>query len=247
MSPNTDASTWSTDEQSAMARRLVRSVDSGILSTLSVELPGYPFGSVTPYALTHAGRVAVYVSGLAQHTHNMQGDPKVCLTVQERSSGENQQALARVTVVGDACRVEGEHVAAVEERYLRFFPEARAYGGTHDFAFYWVEPRRVRYIGGFGQIFWVEAADWSVPTPEWSAEEQRIIEHMNTDHADAVVELARQHCAQDVERAELVSLDVEGFHLRADTGLLYIPFPEPCATTAEVRAGMVLLARAAAS
>ena len=237
---------WTTTEQAALARRLLRKVDSGILSTMSVELPGYPFGSVTPYATTHAGRVAVYVSGLAQHTHNMQGDPKVCLTVQETGGGENQQALARVTVVGDACAVPADQVSAVGERYFNLFPETRSYAGTHDFAFYWIEPRRVRYIGGFGQIFWVEAADWTVPTPQWSADEPGIVEHMNNDHADAVAAIARQHGAGNCEQAELVSLDVEGFHLRADDSLLYVPFAEPCMSTEAVRAGMVQLARAAA-
>jgi putative heme iron utilization protein len=238
---------WKTTEQAAMARRLLRSVDSGILSTMSMEIPGYPFGSLTPYAMTHEGRVAVYVSEIAQHTRNMRGDPKVCLTVTEGSGTENQQALGRVTVVGDAREVPADLKVVVGERYFSLFPEAREYAGTHDFLFYWVEPRRVRYIGGFGRIFWVEAEDWIVPTPAWGTDEQSIIEHMNTDHADAVVNIARQHEAREARRAELVSLDAEGFHLRADSTLLYIPFPAPCMTKGEIRAGMVRLARDSAA
>lgn len=235
-----------TTEQASLARRLLRSVDSGVLSTMSQELPGYPFGSVTPYALTDEGRVAVYVSGIAQHTHNMRGDEKVCLTVLESADGGQQQALGRVTVVGDARAVPEECRSAVEQRYFGFFPEARAYAGTHDFGFFWIEPKRVRYIGGFGQIFWVEAEDWAAPKAAWGPDESRIIEHMNSDHAAAVIDIARQHGAQHTDKAELVALDVEGFHLRADSGLLYIAFPGPCLTTEEVRAGMVQLARAAA-
>ncbi len=236
---------WRTTEQAALARRLLRGVDSGILSTMSMELPGYPFGSVTPYAMTHEGRAVVYVSEIAQHTSNMRGNAKVCLTVMERSGSDPQQALGRVTIVGDAMKVPDDQEAEVERRYFGFFPEAREYAGTHDFLFYWLEPRRVRYIGGFGQIFWVEAEDWTVPTPTWGADEQSIIEHMNIDHAGAVVNIARRHGALEAQSAELVALDPEGFHLRADSTLLYVPFPEPCLTSEAVREGMVHLARAA--
>ena len=114
---------WKTTEQAAAARRLLRCVDSGILSTMSQELSGYPFGSVTPYAMTHEGRVAVYVSGIAQHARNIRLDPKVCLTVTaQRSGSENQQALARVAVVGDAREVP---VDTPKHRYsvqLKLYP-----------------------------------------------------------------------------------------------------------------------------
>jgi len=89
--------------QAATGRRLVRSMDSGILSSMSLELPGYPFGSVAPYVMTHDGALAMYVSSIAQHTRNMQEDPKVSLTIVQQGLG-NKQALGRVTVVGDARR-----------------------------------------------------------------------------------------------------------------------------------------------
>ena len=76
----------------ATGRHLLRSLDSGILSTMSQELPGYPFGSVTPYVMTHEGRLVVYVSSIAQHTRNMQENSKVSLTVVEQGSG-NQVTL----------------------------------------------------------------------------------------------------------------------------------------------------------
>jgi putative heme iron utilization protein len=232
-------------EQARMARRLLRSVDSGILSTMSQELPGYPFGSVTPYALTVEGQVAIYVSGIAQHTHNMDGDSKVSLTVAaQNKENVNQQALGRVTVVGDARLLPTDEAQAVQERYFSFFPEAREYGGTHDFHIYSIVPKRVRFIGGFGKIFWVEEADWCLPTPGWSSEAQHIIDHMNTGHGESLLNMARQS-VPSTGTAELVTLDTEGFHVRTDEGLIYLPFPAACSTTDEVRAAMVNLARAA--
>jgi putative heme iron utilization protein len=238
------STTWRTTEQAATARRLLRRTDSGILSTMSVELPGYPFGSVTPYAMTHGGNVAVYVSAIAQHTSNMRADARVCLTVIESKGGANQQAVGRVTVVGDAREVPADARTAVRKRYFDFFPEAREYAGTHDFLVYWIEPKRVRYIGGFGQIYWVEPEDWAVPAPAWGADEQGIVEHMNTDHADALTAIARHHGATTDGAVELVTLDVEGFHVRAGSDLHYVPFGTPCLTSEAVRAEMIRLARA---
>ncbi len=232
-------------ELAATARGLLRRVDAGILSTMSVELPGYPFGSVTPFVTTHEGRAAIYVSEIAQHTHNMRADAKVCLTVTEDGGPGNQQALGRVTVIGDAREVPAADEAAVAGRYFRFFPEARGYAGTHAFRFFWIEPVRVRYIGGFGRIFWVDPEDWILPTPEWAPDEDSIVAHMNDDHAASVVHIARQHGASDSD-ATLVALDSEGFHLRAGATVRYVPFSRVCTTSEDVRAAFIELSRAAA-
>ena len=131
---------WEPTEESTLARRLLRSVGSGVLSTMSLELEGYPFGSVTPFALTHQGNPAIYVSEIAQHTRNMRADARVCLTVLQDGDEDNPQAAGRVTVVGDAVELDGDEAQAVGERYFRFFPEARGYAGTHDFRVFQLEP-----------------------------------------------------------------------------------------------------------
>lgn len=228
--------------EAATGRRTLRSLDSGVLASLSLELPGYPFGSLTPYVMTHAGELVLYVSSIAQHTRNMQANPKVSLTVVERAAG-NPQALARVTVVGDASPVPEASLAAVSSRYYRLFPESEAYAETHGFSFFWIEPRRIRYIGGFGRIFWIEAEDWRMPTPAWAAEEPGILEHMNADHADALERIAGRAGGAPGAAATLVAVDPEGAHVRAGEATLYVPFREPALDMEAVRAEMVALAR----
>ena len=232
---------WQTTEEASTARRLLRSVDSGILSTMSRELPGYPFGSVTPYFLTHTGQVVIYVSTIAQHTKNMKADQRVCLTVMDRGVG-NSQALGRATVVGDATIVSGDD-AEQAERYFRLFPEAVNYGQTHDFYFFGITPLRVRYIGGFGKIYWVESNDWSSPVPEWSADESGIVDHMNKDHGDALKSIVRHTSSQTAEAVQMLAVDMEGFHVRADDTVLYIPFESPCLAKDSVRTAMVNLTK----
>lgn len=232
------------------ARSLLRRRDSGLLATISLELPGYPFGSVTPYVLLPDGRCVIYVSSIAQHTHNMNADPKVSLTVTEQGDAA-QQALGRVTIVGDATLVPEAALPAARDRYFAFFPSARKYEDTHDFSLYWITPKRVRYIGGFGAIFWIEADRWALPEPEWAESESHITTHMNDDHADSVAAIARHFGVDSVESAEVLAVDVEGFHIRAKTPsgerILYILFPEACSTLDAVRAAMVALARRASA
>lgn len=236
-------------EQASMARRLVRSVDGGILSTISVEIPGYPFGSVTPFALTHEGRAVIYVSSIAQHTKNMLADPRVCLTLaSEPRAGTNRQAIGRVTLVGDAVPVPPEYAEAAGGRYFQFFPEARAYAGTHDFSFFWIEPRRIRHIAGFGQIFWVERDDWLLEAPQWQSGEPGMVEHMNADHKDAVASIAADLAGPEgeaLENAELIAVDPEGFHIRTERGIVHGAFEAACSTSDEVRQAFIQLVRRA--
>lgn len=226
------------------ARRLVRSVSGGVLSTLSQDLEGYPFGSVTPVAMTQTGELTLYVSAIAQHTRNMLGDPRVSLTTTEEGAG-NQQALGRATVVGDATPVPPARADEVAARYFMLFPEAREYAGAHDFSFFWITPRRVRYIAGFGRIHWIETEDWLLPTPGWAGDEQGIVSHMNEDHGDALVRIASAHGAPTPQEARLVTVDQEGAHVRSGGRLTYVPFGAPAHDQNAMRAAMVALARAA--
>ena len=61
------------------ARLLMRIQHSGILSTLSVSVAGYPFGSVTPFMMLGNGNLVIYASDIAQHARNMKADPKVSI------------------------------------------------------------------------------------------------------------------------------------------------------------------------
>ena len=239
----------STAEHAKLARILVRSVDGGVLSTMSSELPGYPFGSVTPYVTTPDGRVVIYISDIAQHTANIRGCSRVCLTVAAEGGDANRQARGRVSIVGDAAVVADIETDSVAARYFAFFPEARAYAGTHGFHFYAMDVKRVRYIGGFGRISWVEPEDWRCAPPEWVGSEDRIVGHMNDDHRDALQAMAKHFFAVDDEASavEMVALDTEGFHLRTSGTIHYLSFDEAVTTSDAVRKTMVALTQAARS
>lgn len=144
----------STNEQWSLAKNLLEQCREGILSTHSLDVSGYPFGSLTPYALDANHCPVILISSLAQHTKNIIQNAKVCLTVTESAEASNKQALGRVSYMADAAIVLDE--PETFDSYFARFPESKGYFGTHDFAFYRLNPVRLRFIGGFGKIFWIE-------------------------------------------------------------------------------------------
>jgi len=206
----------------------------GVLSTISLEPPGYPFGSVTPYCSDEQCRPIIYISTIAQHTKNIAADPRVSLTVVESSGASHDvQALGRVTCLANACPIDAGESGS-SERYFRYFPAARQYDGTHDFSFFRLELVRIRYIGGFGQIYWVEPGTFAMANPFSVSQESRIIQHMNNDHRDAL----KQYAGGE---AVMAGIDAEGFDLLRDGVKLRLLFETPVRNMEEARQALIAL------
>jgi heme oxygenase (biliverdin-IX-beta and delta-forming) len=208
-----------------------------VLSTMSVDVPEYPFGSVTPYCADSEGRPIIYISTIAQHTKNILANSKVSLTVVENGIGSDDvQTRGRVTCIGDARSLKADDAKAAGERYFRYFPSAQQYEGTHDFEFFRLDLVRVRYIGGFGQIYWVEPQEFIKKNPFSRAQELRIVQHMNQDHRDALKGYAGTE-------AVMVGIDSEGFDLRTAESKRRIPFEAPVSSMEEAREALIAMAR----
>jgi putative heme iron utilization protein len=223
----------------AEARRLTRGQTQGVLSTLSQRVEGHPFGSVAPYVLDHAGRPVILISDLAEHTRNLQADPRCSLIVQPFSP--DMQVAGRITLVGRAVRLPEKD--ALGPRYLRYHPQAEGYFAMHDFAFWVIEPKRIRYIGGFGRIHWIEPEAYLLPEGPLAGQEADILAHMNADHLHNLVAFCRHVHGVEVERAEMIGIDPDGFDVRADDRLLRFDFPMTISDAQQARAALVDLAR----
>ncbi len=226
------------------AREFFRGLTTGMLATMSLEHPGYPFGSITPFAPSIEGRPLLLVSDIAQHTRNMMADPKVSLLAADEGPG-NAQARGRVTLLAEARPAQIEEAGELLERYQAFFPESRAYGEAHGFSVFVLEPVRIRFIGGFGDIFWIEAADWLAETPAWIPRETEIRAHMNDDHGEALLAIARRFLDPDCGEAVLVACDGEGCHIRAAGRTGRVAFDAPALEADALRGAFVALAKAA--
>lgn len=225
------------------ARRLLRRQRHGVLSTLSKKLEGYPFGSVTPFVLDHQARPVILISTLAEHTRNIEADPRVSLLAHDSSA--DIQANARVTVVGNCTRMEDQ--TALKARYLRYFPGAADYFATHDFFFYRIEPAHIRFIGGFGAIHWVEASRFATPDNQLASQEDAIIAHMNTDHQHNLLAYCRHFHGVDTSSAHMLGIDTDGFDVRADAQQLRFDFSQPVLDAQDARRALVAMAEACRS
>ena len=223
------------------ARCFVRGQHSGVLSTISKRIEGFPFGSVAPFVLDHTGCPVILISTLAEHTKNIDADPRVSMIVQPYSP--DMQVAGRVTVIGRALRQADK--STLGARYLRLHPEAETYFAMHDFSFYRVEPVRIRFIGGFGKIHWVEPEQYLLPVSALADQEEDILQHMNSDHVDNLKAFCRHVHGLEVSQARMIGIDPDGFDLRADAQVLRLDFARPVSDAQQARQALVQLAHLA--
>ena len=253
-------------------RNWLFSAQDATLSTLAAEpeIAGFPFGSLTPFALRGDGTPFVFISALAQHTKNLARDPRCSLFVRNPaapSAGE-AQATWRLTVVANARRIDarGDELEELAARYRARVPDMPSYEEAHDFAFFELVPRRLRAIGGFGAIRWHEPSELLVdPLGEgWREGAAFVIEHMNSDHEDALRDIvaaqgAAKGAAQGTkqggsaptgrpERAQITAVETAGFLVRTQSpdALHYVAFGRDVAAK-EARDVFVKLAHEARS
>ncbi len=199
-------------------RTLLSMASVATLSTISRRQAGFPFGSLMPYALDTEGRPIFLISTMAMHTQNLKADARASLFVTQAAGEGDALGAARATLVGRAERVPEGEVQMVRECYLARHENSRYWVDFADFEFFRLEPVDVYYVGGFGVMGWVEAPAYREAAPDpLSAGAAEILAHMNADHVDAMVLLARTHADIEATDAAMTSVDRLGFSLRLTT------------------------------
>jgi hypothetical protein len=107
-------------------------------------------------------------------------------------------------------------------------------------------------VGGFGVMGWVAADDYDRSQPDPLADSMtEIIQHMNKDHSDALVLLAKEFAQIDSQEATMTAVDRLGFHVRLKTEdrmrgtrIAFLREVSSPAETRKVLVEMVQLARA---
>jgi putative heme iron utilization protein len=209
------------------AEDLLHQASVASLCTLSAREGGWPFGSIVPYALGPGHQPILLLARIAEHTKNLMADPRVSLLIHEPHDGGDPQAKARLTVLGRAQRLERVD-PTIEARYLARVPEAKTYHRTHNFDFYSVELERLRYIGGFGKIFWLDPGPLrDRPNPFHSEPGRGVLDHLNQDHSDAVLAMGQAFGGWTAQRGRVTDLDPWGLDLTSDAGEhLHLDFAE---------------------
>lgn len=200
------------------ARTLVYIARIGSLSTLSRKQPGFPFGSVMPYGLDERGRPIFLVSTMAMHTQNLKADPRASLLVTQDDASGDPLGASRVTLVGNVLPIPEVEVADARQLYLARYTNSKYWVDFEDFSFYRMDVVDIYYVGGFGVMGWVSASEYGRSQPDPLADSMvEIIQHMNTDHKDTLVVLARKFARIEAEEATMVAVDRLGFHIRVKT------------------------------
>ena len=231
-------------------RTLVQLGRIGTLSTHSRKQPGFPFGSVMPYAPDEQGRPIFLVSNMAMHTQNLKADARASLLVMQESGEADPLGAARITLVGEVLPVPETETGAARELYLSRHENARYWVDFDDFGFRRMQPADVYFIGGFGVMGWVAADEYASSQPDpLAADSAGILRHMNEDHGEALVLLARAAGETGAEAATMTAIDRLGFHLRLRSGERVhgtrIAFPREVPNSGEVRTVLVEMVRAA--
>jgi putative heme iron utilization protein len=259
------------------ARTLAHVGRTGALATLSRRHPGHPFASVMPYALDEVGRPLFLISALAMHTQNLAADPRASLLVAQADSvpGESEGsrepdagadalrhgvsvsrtprdplAQPRVTLMGQARPVAADEGAAVRAAYLARHAHAAYWVDFEDFAFWRLEVADVYFVGGFAAMDWVTAEAYRAARPDPLAEAAPgILEHMNRDHADALLTYARVLAGEPADEATMVTVDRLGFRLRVRAGerrhSVRLAFPREVVTAEAARRALIEMLREA--
>lgn len=232
------------------ARTLLCRQTTGFLSTHSRHQAGFPFGSVMPFAVEEAGSALFLISKMAMHTQNLDQDPRASLLVPDPGVSTNPLGSARVTLLGRAEAVPEDGIETARGSYLAAHESARYWVDYADFGFYRLQVESLYYVGGFGEMGWVEVEEYGLARPDPLLDSAaHIVSHMNEDHADALILLAGSFAEIEAESAEMTAVDRLGFHLRvrADDRMqgCRIAFPSEVVSPEEVRMVMVEMVRKA--
>lgn len=219
------------------ARRLVRANQHGALSTLSAKLGGMPFGSIAPYVADHDGCPVILLSQLAEHTRNLQADPRCSLLA--HPCADDAQAAGRVTLAGRALDLGRPPELAA--RYLRHLPQAEPLLGMSDFSLWKIQLEAVRLIAGFGRIHWVAAPDYLADGAALATAEPGLLDWASSE-PDLLWRIAGRNRVE-AQQVTAVGFDLDGVDLRADGRLLRVDFPAPVSDADAVRSAALELAQ----
>ena len=224
------------------ARGLLRAAEVGSLATFSSSPKGWPYASLVLVACDHDASPILLLSDLAEHSRNIKADSRVSLLIDGTLDHADRLTGPRVTLFGEAeITVEPCH----RNRFLARHDSARTYADFRDFNFYRLDISGAHSVAGFGRIHRIKAIDFLhdvAGATELSACEPEILEHMNTDHADAVALYASALVDAPGVRAKLTGIDPEGCDLITESGRRRLSFDTPIVDAAGARATLIELA-----
>jgi len=230
-----------------LAKTLLRSARFGALATLD-PADGAPQATRVAVATDIDGTPLILVSALSAHTKALAADPRCSLLVGEPGKGD-PLAHPRLTLKARAEKLERETPAHAHaaRRYLNRHPKGKLYADFPDFAFFRLVPESALLNGGFARAYRLKREELLTggPLETFLDMEQRALDHMNEDHADAVENYAVHFTRAERGNWLLTGIDPEGVDLSKGDDVRRIFFDAPLNDASEVRPALVELAKKA--
>jgi putative heme iron utilization protein len=230
MQPTTDF------DAARTARSLLRRSRQGALATLMAG-SGDPYCSLVNVASHPDGSPILLISRLALHTQNILGDARVSLMLDERAAGDPLEG-SRIMLAGHAEEAGGDQLAVLRRRYLNAHPSAEVFVNFKDFSFFRIRPTAAHLVAGFGRIVDLTPERFLTDISDAAAlleAEQGAVDHMNTDHRDAMDLYATKLLGAKSADWRCTGCDPDGMDLQAGTTTLRLDFPRRIATPAALR------------
>jgi heme oxygenase (biliverdin-IX-beta and delta-forming) len=141
-----------------------------------------------------------------------------CSLIGQPGSDGDPLGAARATLIGHAEPVPEHDAASVRKQYLARHENSRYWVDFTDFSFFRLQSNDLYYVAGFGVMDgsrlettnMLHQTRWPKPLPG-------ILAHMNADHVDSMLLLARSYAQMEATEASMTSVDRPGFSLRLKT------------------------------
>ncbi|NML33367.1 HugZ family pyridoxamine 5'-phosphate oxidase [Paraburkholderia antibiotica] len=193
---------------------LLHTAAVGTLATHARQPEGFPYPSVLPFAPDARHRPTILVSRLAEHTHNLHADSRAGFLAVDATDGDVLSAQ-RVTLLGRFEPIDSS--LEVVRRYLRYHADAERYLMLGDFTFWAMKLERLRYIGGFGAMGWLDGAELDPLPPLGADEEDALL-------AQWAPRFGNPANAGAAGRAELIGIDRYGIDVKRDGARIRVAF-----------------------
>ena len=228
------------EKPASIVAQWMEDIHYGTLCTISTEsgIEGFPYGSITPFAIAKDGSPYILVAEMAAHTKNLLKTPKTCLFISHPEPSGDPQSHWRASIIGNFSRVATSsrinelseekantciEISKEEEeemliRYCQRVPNAESYIKTHNFFFWKMNViEKVRYIAGFGKICWIDGKDVLAEISDSEIEnvKEGSIEHMNDDHEDAMITICEGLHNFKPKSVKMINLDSGGIMMHS--------------------------------
>ena len=232
------------------ARTIVAGTTIGTLASLTAA--GDPWASIVTYGLLGDGTPVLCVSRLALHGRNLAEDQRASLAVSAAiGDGVDPSDAGRITLAGQVEQPSGEQLEAARAAYHSAVSSGEVFTEFGDFTFWLLRPEQIRWVGGFGRMASTDPTRYAAAEPDPVAPNAAFaVEHLNDDHADALLDMARAIAGHtDATAASCLRADRYGLDLDVRTprgrALARVGFATPATAPDGLRAATVELARRA--